>query len=233
MKYSDPQLQSLLAGEYVLGSLRGPAAKRFEQLLESEPGLREALVYWQNRLNPLAETMPPVTPPKRVWKTIQNRIHTNQHSVTRTSFWNNLGFWRGFALASFTLIVGYSLGNMQAHFYQSNFDSNEYLAVLQDQHENPMLVATVVEKGKALQLDMLADDNTGPEQVMQVWCMPKDGSKPVSIGIIDAKTKRFDMNIKEMQMLHEADEIAISIEPLGGSPMDEPTGEVMYRGTII
>jgi anti-sigma-K factor RskA len=232
MDYSNTQLQSLLAGEYVLGTLRGRAAKRFERLLESEPGMRDALHYWQQRLNPLVEVIKPIEPPARVWKTIQNRIHKKQSLKSGPQPWNNSGFWRGFALASIMLVIGYGIGNWQA-VHRHSGDTSQYVAILQNQHEQPMFVASVTNDGKALRLDMLTDDDMPKDQVMQAWCMPKGGGKPVSLGIINAKSNRFEMNSDEMEMLHESEEITVSMEPMGGSPMEEPTGPVMYRGNII
>jgi anti-sigma-K factor RskA len=42
MDYSRPELADRLAAEYVLGTLRGPARRRFEALLPAHPSLREA-----------------------------------------------------------------------------------------------------------------------------------------------------------------------------------------------
>jgi anti-sigma-K factor RskA len=233
MNYSDPQLQSLLAAEFVLGSLHGRAAARFSRLLASEPGLREAVDYWQQRLNPLAEVLTPVTPPKHIWKNIQRAIQADRRPFTFISIWDNLNFWRGFALASMMLVIGFGLGAIQAIFERPVADTSKYIAILNDQRAQPMLVASIIGDSRVLQIDMLVDEQTTSDQVMQVWCVPKGGGKPMSIGLIASKTSRFEMTVDEMQMLHEAEEIVVSMEPPGGSPMDKPTGPVMYRGNVI
>lgn len=233
MDYSDSQLQSLIAAEYALGSLRGPAAKRFQRLLETEPGLRLALNYWQRRLNPLVEMVEPVTPPERVWNGIHRRLFGADTSVVLSNIWNNLNFWRSFALASVMLIIGFGLGAFQAIFERPARDSDRYISVLQDQNEQPMLVARIVDKGKTLELEMLAEKKMPEHRVMQVWCVPHSGGKPISIGFIGNRTSHLEMTADEMQMLHKSKEIAISIEPVGGSRMEGPSGPVMYRGNII
>ncbi len=233
MNYSNPELQSLLAAEYVLGMLRGQAAIRFEKLLISEPGLRQALEYWQYRINPLAEMVEPVKPPSRVWKNIQQHIQISQRSSMSKLFWNNLNFWRGFALASVMLVVGFGLGVWQAAIERPTIDAMEYIAVLQNHRSEPILVASVVDGGKALKLDMISEAITEPGQVMQVWCIPKEGGEPVSVGFINSESNRFDMTVNQIQMLHDSQEIVVSIEPLGGSPKNEPSGPIMYRGNLI
>ncbi|HEX5055802.1 MAG TPA: hypothetical protein VFX02_04820, partial [Gammaproteobacteria bacterium] len=93
MNYSDPTLQSLLAAEYVLGSLHGAARRRFTALVAREPGLRRELEYWQRRLNPLAETLPLRKPRAQVWRNIQNRIRGGSRRPPAL-VWNSLVFWR-------------------------------------------------------------------------------------------------------------------------------------------
>ena len=100
MNYSKPKLQSLLAAEYVLGSLHGAARRRFEGLLAGEPRLRREVEYWQRRLTPLAETLQPIRPRRQVWKNIQNRIHGDISQSWSGLIWNSLAFWRSLAVGS-------------------------------------------------------------------------------------------------------------------------------------
>src|SRR5688572_5543509 len=97
MRYSDPKLQSLLAAEYVLGSLHGASRRRFTVLLAREGGLRKEVEYWQRRLNPLAETLPLLRPRRQVWRNIQNRIRGDAEAWP-SLLWNSLAFWRSLAV---------------------------------------------------------------------------------------------------------------------------------------
>ena len=56
MDYSRPELADRLASGYVLGTLRGPARRRFEALLPAHAMLRGAVRDWQDRLMPLARS---------------------------------------------------------------------------------------------------------------------------------------------------------------------------------
>lgn len=234
MNYSDKKLQSLLAAEYVMGGLRGAAARRFQKLLYTEPGLRDELEYWQYKLNPLTSTITPIQPPKRIWKKIRKRIAVESRYQSM-SVWHSLVFWRGIAFASLFLMVGYMAGYFiaQQPDYEFQPKTVEYLAVLHDQQAKPSLVASVIDDGKALRLDLLMQQQSYSEQVMQVWCVPKDGGDPLSIGFIDSGSNRFEMSVEQMRELHDAQEITVSLEPLGGSPLPGPSGEIMYRGDII
>jgi len=63
MNYDKPELVSLLASQYVLGTLRGPARRRFEHLQGSRSDVREAVQFWEDLLQPLALRIDAVSPP--------------------------------------------------------------------------------------------------------------------------------------------------------------------------
>ena len=70
------KLRDRLAAEYVLGTLKGGARRRFEYWLKNDFMLRQAVTEWQERLSPLSEFAPPVQPPQQVWNRINQRIES-------------------------------------------------------------------------------------------------------------------------------------------------------------
>ena len=98
MDYSRPELADRLAAEYVTGTLRGPARRRFEALLPAHPALRNAVREWQDRLMPLTLSIAPQTPSAEVWKRIESQIGGPSKPAVATpqaSWWSGLAFWRG------------------------------------------------------------------------------------------------------------------------------------------
>ncbi len=75
MNYLDPERLDALAAQYVLGTLSRRARNRLDRLARSDESVAAAIRSWQNRLLPLAESLPPVEPPDRVWPAILRRIH--------------------------------------------------------------------------------------------------------------------------------------------------------------
>ena len=112
MDYSRPQLADRLAAEYVAGTLRGPARRRFESLLPAHPMLREATRAWQARLMPLTAPITPVQPSGEVWRRISERIG-GETPATRGGAWNRLPFWRG--LAAFASVAAIGLAVLLAN----------------------------------------------------------------------------------------------------------------------
>jgi anti-sigma-K factor RskA len=103
MNYADPELHDRLAAEYALGTLRGPARRRFVRLLSDDAYLRDLAEDWELRLNLLAESAPEVAPPAHVWQGIAARIGPAAAPVRDkrlNRLWESLGFWRGLSLAA-------------------------------------------------------------------------------------------------------------------------------------
>ena len=101
MNYADPELRDRLAAEYALGTLRGPARRRFERLLSGDARLRDLAEDWELRVNLLAESAPAVAPPAHVWDQIAQRIGPASAPMRESlldRLWGNLGFWRGASL---------------------------------------------------------------------------------------------------------------------------------------
>ena len=66
MKYDNLKLRQMLAAEYVLGTLRGRARRRFERLARGDIAIRTEIRFWESRLAGLAAGMEPKSPPPSV-----------------------------------------------------------------------------------------------------------------------------------------------------------------------
>jgi anti-sigma-K factor RskA len=98
MNYGDPELRNRLAAEYALGTLRGPARRRFERLMSGNGHVRDLAQDWELRINLLSESAPAVEPPGQVWDNIARRIGPDPVPVRERGLyrlWDSLSFWRG------------------------------------------------------------------------------------------------------------------------------------------
>ena len=64
----------------------------------------------------------------------------------------------------------------------------------------------------------------------EVWAVGGGRDKPQSLGVIDASLK---IPQSRFGTLAPDTVLAISLEPEGGSPTGQPTGPVLYTGTLV
>ncbi len=227
---NNPELVSRLASEYVLGTLRGGARRRFAQMMRSDAVLREAVAAWEAHLMPLAERLEPIAPPKRVWNNIESRIGGSApaRAASETGgFWRSLTFWRGLGFAATSVaavLLAFTLRtNSVAH------TEPMMMAVLEDQGEARMIVEQP--KSGYVMVKMIKPWVGGEDKSMELWVIPKDGA-PRSLGLLndtgDTKLAKPDMDIR----LIDGAVFALSKEPRGGSPTGAPTGMVLCKGVI-
>jgi anti-sigma-K factor RskA len=234
---NNPELISRLASEYVLGTLRGGARRRFAQMMRTDAALREAVATWETHLTPLAERVEPIAPPKRVWNNIESRISgsmpakavqaSTAEAPKTDGFWSSLTFWRGLGFAATSVaavLLAFTLRTSPAVNTEPMM-----MAVLEDQGEARMIVEQP--KSGYLMVKMVKPWVGGEDKSMELWVIPKDGA-PRSLGLLndtgDTKLAKPDMDIR----LTDGTVFALSKEPKGGSPTGAPTGMVLCKGVI-
>jgi anti-sigma-K factor RskA len=230
MDYSRPQLADRLAAEYVLGTLRGPARRRFDALLGAHPALREAVAQWQERLVPLTTSVTAVTPPDRVWRGVESRLFAAAptQQALPSSWWKRLALWRSIsgvatAAAVALWLVAIQVPPAQAPIVVVLGANPEAAATL-----NASFVASVSADGRALVLKPLNDLTMTPGRALELWAVPAQGA-PRSLGLIQAAGAT---TLLRAQLLRDTAAFAVSVEPAGGSPTGAPTGPIVSVGKL-
>ena len=236
MNYNNPNLRERLAAEYALGTLAGPARRRFERLVRRRADWRAELEAWQARLGPLAEAVTAVEPPAHVWTRIAQRAGletAHRPAPEKPSLWGSLGFWRGFAglaaASAFGLLVVVGVLRQAPDEVPT-----VTLAVLADEvgKGQPVMVVTAEPKSHTVSVTLLTEPAIAPDRDLELWAVP-DGKDPVSLGVIKSRGQTvFRLSDPDAAMVRAAKALAISLEPKGGSPTGKPT-EVLYVGGVI
>jgi anti-sigma-K factor RskA len=200
------------------------------RLARDNETVAEALRGWETRLLPLAESLPPVAPPERVWPAILGRIQGQRESG---SIWANLGLWRGLTLAGFATAVALAVVLLTA---RPETQKETLVVVLASQDARPALVLSADRSGRTLTVKAIAPVQPGADRVLQLWALPEQGN-PRSLGLIPAtgaalSVVRLDLPAPAGLALQNIPALAVSVEPLGGSPTGLPTGPVLYSGPI-
>jgi anti-sigma-K factor RskA len=222
MRKLSADLAHALAAEHALGTLRGRARQRFEAIARSDPEVRAVLERWQHGLAPLAEKVPPVEPPARVWAAIESRIAPRESP-------RGSGFWRAFGLTA----GGAASVLLAALLYVRDAPRTEpmFVAVLTASDAAPRMVVTMPSSGM-LRVRMVQPWKSAEGKSLELWAIPKEGA-PRSLGLV-----RNEMADTMMPMppgderMRGAAMLAVSLEPAGGSPTRAPTGPVLCSGPI-
>lgn len=246
MRYRDnPELQDRLAAEYALGTLRGPARARFRRWLEQDAALARRAEEWAARLGPLLQSVQAVHPPARVWRAIRTRLGT---APTGAGLWHSLAFWRGLGLAAsgaaasllFVLVaLGPGAPQPAPAPVVLRVPSNEmpatYLAVLSDpKTHKPMLVAAASRTSDQLWVKTLDPSINVPDRSLELWAIMPAGQPPKSLGMVGRGDKTMlPLHAVADRSLGDVPMLAVSLEPMGGSPTGAPTGPVMYSGPCV
>ena len=232
MKLTGPELRSALASEYVLGTMRGGARRRFAAYLDADPALRAEVARWEIHLMPLNERLQPVTPHTRVWEKIEARIGISKagRPVEKKSvgLWESIAFWRNLGLGASAVAAGL-LATLLA---LKPIESSPMLTAVLAEDNNTARVFIEQPKSGLLMVKMVTPWKTMNGMALQLWVVPKDGA-PRSLGLIN-DTGETRLALPSMdETLSGGLVFAISKEPPGGSPTGQPSpGSVMCKGAI-
>lgn len=233
MDYGRDSLADALAAQYVAGTLRGGARRRFEALLPSHPGLRRALAQWQARLLPLTQALTPEPPPATVWPQIERRLWPEPQ---RQSWWRALAFWRTASALASAAAIGLAL--LLANPPPQPAPVVVVLAATgaegAPEAHRASFVASVSGDGSALVTRPIQPLPLARGRVLELWALPPQGA-PRSLGLISAEGPTVIRRDQAAQALLDASRtagLAVSIEPPGGSPTGAPTGPVVFAGKL-
>ena len=220
----NPELIERLAAEYVLGTLRGAARVRLERWRTTSNLVNDRCRFWEERLMPLLRELTAVPPPPHVWQDIRRRLNFPAAATRRRSTTRALAL-----AASVLLVVG-----LAALFYWRTLLPGAPLQVATVSASSGALMWKVELYGKSgettrlgIRAGALAAPPAGHDY--ELWALPKEGS-PVSLGVLPYResTARRELTAVQRQALARSTQLAVSVEPPGGSPTGQPTGAVVF-----
>jgi anti-sigma-K factor RskA len=213
----------VLAGLFVLGTVEPEIAAEIAAALEENDELRQAVGRWQQRLAPLDRLVPKAEPPAELWQTIEARLP--QASAPVIQLQRRLRGWR------FTAIGTAAIAATLALFITLRpAPTPDYLAVLTPLTGDASL-HFVAEANRSGRLTVLAVGKPviASNQSFELWSIA--GNQPArSLGVIPPAG-----HYSGQLPANPGDglTIAISLEPLGGSPTGQATGPVLFAGKLV
>jgi anti-sigma-K factor RskA len=232
MKHDQPQLIDALAAEYVLGTLRGAARRRFERWQSAEWHVASRVRTWEGRLMPLALGLPPITPSHDVWEKIEARIGAAGAAPPSRA---RRGAARPAlrALAAVLVLCAIFAGGYFAWRMTESLQLQTVATIKGAQ--GPVAWSIELDQHhERLRAVAFAGVVARPGHSFELWALPpgKEGA-PVSLGVLpDAGQLERALSDSQRAALARAAQVAVTLEPRGGSPTGAATGPVLFVAAL-
>lgn len=217
MNYQRSPLRDRLAAEYVLGTLRGAARRRFEHLLPAHPALRRTVAEWERRLDRLVVASPITPPPPEVWTALRQRLFPAE---PRRFWWDNLAFWRGLAVAGVLAAV-----IALAPRLESPQGVDMSFAAIRGKQREVLWTVALADDGR-LHVNNLRAMAMPPDQRCMLWLKTGD-DPPVMLGMLpdDGGTRTLPMPAGVTRP--SQGELWVTMQPM--VPKPQPPSQPLYQ----
>jgi anti-sigma-K factor RskA len=175
--------------------------------------------FWEERLLELATDLQPVRPPAHVWPAIERRLGFQARQSPRQRV-------RRFAiLASWVLVA---CATVLLYLRSTPTIRPTAVATIYTPSGERLWDLEILGKADRLGLRAAKLPTRQAGTDYELWALPT-GAAPVSLGILPAEGESIRaLTMTQKQALAGSSQVAVTIEPLGGSPTGQPTGAIRY-----
>lgn len=240
--------REMRAAEYVLGTLDAGERAAFELERAVDPASEAALRAWERRLGPLARAVPEVRPGPDLWARIAAALPGGGAAEASRADGSGAGpaaandnrlrdlarqvrFWRraaaGAAGAAGLAAAGLALVLVGPP--RPAPPGGRSVAVVTSGGDLPALIVSVDSATGTVRVRPLAA--RAPEgRSLELWYVGA-GAAPRPLGLVGTEPSRLALPPEAGR--GDGATLAVSVEPPGGSPTGQPTGQVVYSGKLI
>ena len=235
MNYLQPERLDRLAREYALGTLAGPARRRFERLMRHAPAAARAVGAWQERLGGLAGAVPPLQPSESVWRGLERRLFAPRRPLQW--LWGLLsaralgGVLAGAFLCAVVLRLQPGLIGMEP---LSDVLPQSYVGLLTDAAGVPTVLASSRRHGRVMTVKLLQPVAIPAGSVAQLWALPRDGSAAFPVGVVPGSgSAAVALADTSEKLFFNVSRLAVSFEAAPAKYGDKPSGDFVVSGFCV
>lgn len=232
----------LRCAEYALGVLDAGERRALEHRIEQAPALQHTLDDWQRRLTPLAEDVPAITPPERVWLRILRDLgwplpQAAVRGSAWSGWWSNPGPWRWLAFgasAAALVLLAVNLNSWRETRQPTAVATTGtyWVATMARSDGLASWTATIDVRHAHMVVVPATPQTVAANRSTELWLIPP-GAKPIPLGVFPSDAPAsMSLPAAVLAQIGAHAVLAVSLEPLGGSPTGAPTGPVLATGTI-
>jgi anti-sigma-K factor RskA len=224
-----PEGDDLVAAEYVLGVLPVEERRAVARRIETDKSFARLVAHWQQHFDPLNDEFEPVTAPHYLKGAIDHRLFGTETSLVSVPLWSSVVFWRGLAFAAHALaIIGFGRDLIEP---PATRPPTQLVASLAAEGSPVRTMAIFNDRTRTLKVTVVAGDMP-QDRSLELWLIAGNDA-PVSLGLIKSpQVTEFNLSQPVASKLRDGTTLAISLEPVGGSPTGSPTGTVVAAGTV-
>lgn len=217
-----------MAAELALGVLDGEERRNAERLAASDPAFAALVDAWRERLLPLADSYAPVAPASSVRQAVEARLFGSKASAGRGGWWNSLALWRPLAIAALIAAVG--LAGLE--FYPRAPVTTPPLVAALVAEGGPVRYLAYFDKGQGRLALTRLDQPPQQGRDHELWLVA-GGNAPVSLGVLGRlEAVSIALRPEQSSQIASGAVLAVSDEPLGGSPTGVATGPIIAAGPV-
>lgn len=222
-----PKLDAM-CGEYMVGTLRGAARRRFERALTEEPMVARRMQYWQRLVAARYSDDLAVQPSPALWRWIRRDLELKRFTPP---WYARIWLWRVWATAA-TVALALVLA---LPLLKQPTTTAEYspIAILTGEASQPRVTADLSSDRRRLRLLAARPVAASPAKSFELWLIPAEGGAPLPVAVAGDLDARIELKSSLAARLTRGAKLAISVEPAGGSPTGAPTGPVILIGDVV
>jgi len=232
----------LLAAECALGVLEGAERDSALRRRLREPGFDRAVEAWEDRLAGLTGGIAPVAPPAEVWAGIVKQLESGG-GVVELRLRRSLAAWRAVAASAGAVAAALAValiwphpppaltgGQLTASTAEHSPALEQVMTARMTGANGPTVFVAVVDPQSHVIVVTPATVSVTKGRSPELWLIPA-GGKPIALGLA-----AFGRSVRLNPKIDIGDParaiLAMSMEPLGGSPTGQPTGPVVATGAL-
>ncbi len=224
-----------LAGEFVLGVLTAEEMRAVRVRSRSDAALAAAIAAWETRLSPLAEAVPPQPPPPALWSRLEQAvaalpmeadaapIPVSRSVAPRIVPPRRVWPWQVATGVAAALAAGFA-----ALAFLPPPSGEQRVAALGPVGAPPAAFLADARADGSVALTALAPADVPQGRDLELWILPPGAQKVAPLGVLPAAGRKVSLS----GLPATGTQLLVSLEPRGGSPTGQPTGAVLYSGTL-
>ncbi|MEM8654296.1 MAG: anti-sigma factor [Pseudomonadota bacterium] len=214
-KIKEPDDDRALAAEYVMGLISAQERRAVEARLGSDAAFAAQVSAWEAYFSGLNQDYGTVQAPKRAKTQIDKRLFRPKR------WW--VGSWVKTGLATAVTLAGLFVGVLAFN----PLDDARLVAQLEGSEGTHSFAVSVDERSGFVDITLTTGDLTD-DRVFELWVIADDGV-PQSLGTFGQTGQFPDF---DDPVIRDGTRLAVSLEPLGGSPTGLPTGSILASGVL-